>query len=73
MLQPNNPSSLELVSSLEGQKSSVTSLIIMENNSLVSGSFNEIKVWNFLSFSIKNYVSALIKPKSMKYIPLDLF
>jgi len=73
MLQPNNPSSLELVSSLEGQKSSVTSLIIMENNSLVSGSFNEIKVWNFLSFSIKNYVSSLIKPKSMKYIPLDLF
>ena len=50
MLQPNNPSSLELVSSLEGQKSSVTSLIIMENNSLISGSFNEIKVWNFLSF-----------------------
>jgi len=73
MLQPNNPSSLELVSSLEGQKSSLTSLIIMENNSLVSGSFNEIKVWNFLSFSIKNYVSSLIKPKSMKYIPLDLF
>jgi len=73
MLQPNNPSSLELVSSLEGQKSSLTSLIIMENKSLVSGSFNEIKVWNFLSFSIKNYVSSLIKPKSMKYIPLDLF
>jgi hypothetical protein len=73
MLQPNNPSSLELVSSLEGQKSSLTSLIIMENKSLVSGSFNEIKVWNFLSLSIKNYSSSLIKPKSMKYIPLDLF
>jgi len=46
-MEKNDESSLELVSTLRGHTSAVNSLILLKNNSLVSGSVDEtIKVWN---------------------------